>query len=44
MIRVRIKRDQKHADLPLPEYMSVGSAGMDLRAAVAGQVTQNLAA
>ena len=39
MIRVRIKRDQKHADLPLPEYMSVGSAGMDLRAAVAGQVT-----
>ncbi|MDD2573145.1 MAG: dUTP diphosphatase [Bacillota bacterium] len=39
MIRVRIKRDQKHTDLPMPEYMSKGSAGMDLHAAVDGSVS-----
>lgn len=34
MIRVKIKRDPRHSDLPLPEYMSEGAAGLDLHAAV----------
>ena len=34
MIKVRIKRSRAAGDLPLPRYMSSGSAGMDLYAAV----------
>ncbi len=34
MINIKIKRDRKHSDLPLPKYASEGSAGMDLHAAV----------
>ncbi len=34
MIGIKIKRDKNHSDLPLPEYASGGSAGMDLHAAV----------
>ena len=33
-VRVRVVRDADAQDLPLPEYQTAGSAGMDLRAAV----------
>lgn len=39
MIKVKIVKDRKHPDLPLPKYMSEGSAGMDLYAAVDKEVT-----
>ena len=34
MIKVGVKRNKAAEDLPLPRYMSSGSAGMDLYAAV----------
>ena len=34
MIKIMIKRKKTAEDLPLPRYMSSGSAGMDLYAAV----------
>ncbi|MBU4305814.1 MAG: dUTP diphosphatase [Candidatus Omnitrophica bacterium] len=33
-VRIKIKKKETCADLPLPEYMSSGSSGMDLYAAV----------
>lgn len=38
-IAVKIKTKENCADLPLPAYMSSGSAGMDLYADVDGEVT-----
>lgn len=37
-MRVLIKRDADAADLPLPAYATVGSAGMDLHAAVVERI------
>jgi dUTP pyrophosphatase len=34
MIKIKVKRSKAAEDLPLPRYMSGGSAGMDLYAAV----------
>ncbi|HOO11419.1 MAG TPA: dUTP diphosphatase [Bacillota bacterium] len=34
MIKIKVKRNKAAEDLPLPRYMSSGSAGMDLYAAV----------
>jgi dUTP pyrophosphatase len=34
MIKVKVKRNKAAEDLPLPRYMSGGSSGMDLYAAV----------
>ncbi len=38
-IRVAVERLPDAADLPLPYYATDGAAGMDLRAAVTGEVT-----
>jgi dUTP pyrophosphatase len=38
-VRVRIQRLPHAGDLPLPAYETTGSAGMDVRAALAGPVT-----
>lgn len=38
-ISVKIKKKENCADLPLPAYMSSGSAGMDLYADVDGDIT-----
>jgi dUTP pyrophosphatase len=38
-VRVRVSRLADARDLPLPEQGSAGSAGLDLRAAIAGEVT-----
>ncbi|MBU1087448.1 MAG: dUTP diphosphatase [Candidatus Omnitrophica bacterium] len=38
-ILVKIKQKENCADLPLPAYMSSGSAGMDLYADVDGEIT-----
>ena len=37
-VRVRVRRLPHAAGLPLPEPASTGSAGLDLRAAVAGEI------
>jgi len=37
-IPIQIKRIKGHEDLPLPQYETAGSAGMDLRAAVTASV------
>lgn len=39
MVNVRIFRDKKTGDLPLPEYKTKGASGMDLPAAVESPVT-----
>src|SRR3989338_5675095 len=38
VIRVKIKRDTNAKDLPLPHYATSGSSGMDIYAAVTGEV------
>ena len=38
-VAVRLQRLPHAADLPLPAYETAGAAGMDLRAAVDGEVT-----
>jgi len=38
-VRVEVKRREGCDDLPLPRYMSEGASGMDLVAAVEGEVT-----
>lgn len=38
-MRVAIQRDKGARDLPLPEYATAGSAGMDLRAAIDEELT-----
>ncbi len=38
-LRVRVVRLAHGHDLPLPDYASAGAAGLDLRAAVEGEVT-----
>lgn len=40
-IKVRIKRQESTKDLPLPHYATVGSSGMDVYAAVDGEVMVN---
>jgi dUTP pyrophosphatase len=38
-VSIRIKRvSDKFNDIPLPEYATIGSSGMDLRAAVDGEI------
>jgi len=37
-VRIELKRKAGCADLPLPRYMSAGASGMDLYAAVEGEV------
>jgi dUTP pyrophosphatase len=37
-VTVRVKRLDNNPDLPLPTYQSEGSSGMDLRAAVDGEI------
>jgi dUTP pyrophosphatase len=39
MIKVPVRKSKGAEDLPMPRYMSSGSAGMDLYAAVEGDVT-----
>ena len=38
MIKVKIKQDTNAKDLPLPHYATSGSSGMDIYAAVTGEV------
>jgi dUTP pyrophosphatase len=38
-VTLKVKRLDNNPDLPLPSYQSGGSSGLDLRAAVAGEVT-----
>ena len=38
-VTVRVKRLDNNPDLPLPTYQSEGSSGLDLRAAVDGEIT-----
>ena len=38
MIKVKIKQDANAKDLPLPHYATSGSSGMDIYAAVNGEV------
>lgn len=38
-IKVKIKKDAKAKDLPLPTYATEGSSGMDICAAVEGEIT-----
>jgi dUTP pyrophosphatase len=38
-VRIGVKRLEGAEDLPLPAYETPGSAGMDLRAAVPGEIT-----
>ena len=38
-VTVRVKRLDNNPDLPLPTYQSEGSSGLDLRAAVEGEIT-----
>jgi dUTP pyrophosphatase len=40
-IKVRIKKDDTAKDLPLPRYATEGSSGVDIYAAVEGEVTIN---
>jgi dUTP pyrophosphatase len=40
-IHVQIKRLENNPDLPLPDYETEGSSGMDIRAAVEGPVILN---
>lgn len=37
-VRIRVARLEHAADLPLPAYASAGSAGLDLRAAITGEI------
>ncbi len=39
MMEIKIYQSHESRDLPLPRYMSEGSSGMDLYAAVEGRVT-----
>ena len=38
-VTVRVRRLDNNPDLPLPTYQSEGSSGLDLRAAVEGEIT-----
>ncbi|MBT9131533.1 dUTP diphosphatase [candidate division NPL-UPA2 bacterium Unc8] len=38
-MKVKVARIPGNSDLPLPEYMSAGASGVDLYAAVEGEVT-----
>ncbi len=38
MIKVKIRQDEAAKDLPLPRYATSGSSGMDVCAAVSGEV------
>ena len=38
-VTVKVKRLSNNPDLPLPTYQSEGSSGLDLRAAVDGEIT-----
>ena len=39
MIKIKIRKDPNAFDLPLPSYATKGSSGMDLYAAIEGEVT-----
>lgn len=38
MIKVKVRQDEAAKDLPLPRYATSGSSGMDVYAAVSGEV------
>jgi len=40
-VDVRIKRCRENLDIPLPEYQTEGSSGMDLRADIDGEIILN---